>query len=134
MMSCRLVRRSLLELTRQTASDELRLQVESHLEECAACTEEAARWKLVGLVKRYEAPGLNALAQRRILERLMTVAASPARVVSSDRQLRRQVRRRSILIALPVAAMEAALVLVVGLRHRPHTVAEGEMLDAVEAG
>lgn len=144
MISCRMVRRALLELTRQTASDALRLQVESHLEECAACAEESAHWKLVGLVKRYEGPRLSALAHRRILDRLVTAAASPmpgigpARLAQERAGLRPaprpRSRRRALALALPALAAAATLFPMVGLRHRPQIVAEGETVDATEAG
>ncbi|HEX2660627.1 MAG TPA: tetratricopeptide repeat protein, partial [Polyangia bacterium] len=109
-------------------------------EECAACAEEAAHWKLVGLVKRYDGPRLNALAHRRILDRLVTAASSPApgigpATLAHERAVPRPRSRRALIVAVPaLAAAAAALVLLVGTRHRPRVVAEGETLDAIEAG
>jgi hypothetical protein len=137
MISCRLVRSRLLEMTRQTASDAIRLEVESHLQECASCQEEAARWKLIGLIKQSEGPRLTGLARRRILDRLVTVAAAPGGgLLPRVSVLQQARRRRGILVGVfSATALAAVMILLVGVpRSRLHTVGEGEVLDAVESG
>jgi len=135
-MSCGGVRKQLMEMTRRTASDAVRLQVESHLEDCPTCRAESARWKLVGLMKDYDGQRLGPAAHKRILERLTTpVAPMAGWRRPGARELQRARHRRGLLVTASFALAVGLVILVTGTpKPRSHTVAEGETLSAAEAG
>ena len=126
----------MMEMTRRTASDAVRLEVESHLEDCPACAAESARWKLVRLMKEYSGPRLGPAAQKRILERLTTpVAPMGGSRRTGVSELQRARRRRSVLVTTFSAIAVSLVILVIGTHENlSPTIAEGETLNAAESG
>jgi TolA-binding protein len=128
----------MLEVTRQEASDALRLEVESHLEECRACDAERARWRLLGVVKDHPAPRLGHGAERRILDQML--AASRRATGKGAAPLQR--RARWVPVAAMAGALVAAAVLFAGrlggfaidFGFGPPAVAEGQSVDATAPG
>jgi hypothetical protein len=125
MISCRVARRSLYETLRRDASDALRLELESHLLECAACREERARASVVGVLKRYAPPPLSRAAERRINDQLVAATREdpPARAA------RRLPRWRLLQPALALAAASA-----IWWARRPVPIAEGQVVTAAAPG
>jgi hypothetical protein len=75
MNSCRSTRRHLLDVVRGTATDAVRLEVESHLEECVSCQVERGHLGLLGVMKAQPPSRLAEAAERRIVSRLVTEQA-----------------------------------------------------------
>ena len=134
MISCRAARRQMLEATRQAATDALRLEVESHLEECDACEAERARWRLLDVLKDQPAPRLGHASERRVLAGML--AESRGATAGAVAPLQRRARW------VPATLVAAGLVLVApfltgrlgGLGFGPPAVAEGESVDAKAPG
>jgi hypothetical protein len=130
----------MLQVARQVATDAMRLEVESHIEDCAACEEECARWKLVGMVKRYLPPRLGPSAERRIIDGLVS-AGTPGLVAVaapvSPRPRSLSVARWSAITVSAAAFVFLGLFavhLVFGPRGSTEMVREGEVVDAVAPG
>ena len=131
MTSCRVTRGHLLELVRGTASDAVRLEVESHLADCEDCRVERAQYGLLGWLKEQPAPTLSASANRRVLGRLLEGAPVPfARGGTGAR------RRGSWLIALAagLAFSTAAALLLLHGRARVETLTVARLIETESAG
>ncbi|MES1157736.1 MAG: tetratricopeptide repeat protein [Haliangium ochraceum] len=120
-MTCRMVQRQFLDITRQSATDALRLEVESHVQDCATCAAEGLHWKLVGLVRQHPTARLDAAAEGRIIRQVVSSAVVP------DTARRRSMRRRpAVAIAgVSMLALAGVAVFVVGRRVRPDETAIG---------
>jgi Tetratricopeptide repeat/FecR protein len=80
-----MVERHLLDVVRHAASDAVRLEVEEHLGDCAACRQTRAAFGLVGLVKDQPPPRLGVSAERRIVARLVAGQGAKRPAVASHR-------------------------------------------------
>jgi hypothetical protein len=121
-----MTKKVLLELARGTASEAVRLEVESHLEDCAACRVERARWGLLEMLKEQPAPTLSPAAQRRVVARLLETDASAA---ARDR---RAVRSRGTrLVAACGAVAVSAVVLGAAIYTRGRLDQDGARIQTV---
>jgi hypothetical protein len=80
MTSCRRARGHIVDAVRGAASEAARLELDVHLQACAPCRTEHARWELVSRLKDAPARRLDDLAHQRIVRnlRLARVESSPA--------------------------------------------------------
>lgn len=134
MTSCRNTQRHLLDVVRRTASDAVRLEVESHLEDCPACQVERARLGLLGVLKDQPPARLGDAAEHRILSRL--VAGRAPRLTGRGAVARWE--PRGLRLTFAVAAFSiAALVLALrldGFHGAPSGPIEGEHIQATRPG
>ena len=132
MTSCRVTRGQLLELVRGTASDAVRLEVESHLADCEGCRSERARYGLLGWLKEQPASALGAAASRRVLARLLE--GTPASAARGRRApiVGRQRGARLFAVGAGLALSAAALILL--LHGRVETLSEPRQIEAESGG
>jgi hypothetical protein len=131
MSSCRHIQRQLLDVVRRTASDAVRLEVESHLEDCHDCQVERARLGLLGIVKDQAPARLSDAAERRIVSRLVAMRAAPAkgRAVASPRGSRWAFAVGAFTVAALVLSLRLG-----AFRSAPSSLAEGERIEAAQPG
>jgi hypothetical protein len=121
----------LLELVRGTASDAVRLEVESHLADCEDCRVERAQYGLLGWLKEQPAPSLTAPANRRVLARLLEGA--PATSAGGGTEARRRGSRR-LAVAAGLAFSAAAALLIVHGRARVEVLTAPRLIETESAG
>jgi hypothetical protein len=134
MTSCRSTQRQLLDVVRRTASDAVRLEVESHLEDCPACQVERARLGLLGVLKDQPPARLGEAAEHRILSRL---AAGRAPHLTGRGAVARWEPRGLRLTFAAAAVSIAALILALRLdafHGAPSGPVEGERIQATRPG
>jgi hypothetical protein len=130
--SCRVTRKNLLEVVRGTASEAVRLEVESHLEDCESCSVERGRWGLVGLLREQPTPTLSAGAQKRVLTRLLESRVGEG---SRMRSVVDSSRRRAVLAACVAGGLAAAtLTFAIVGRERGETLTETKRIEASAPG
>jgi TolA-binding protein len=127
-ISCRAARARMLDVARRGATEAVSLEMESHIERCAPCEDERARWRLLGLLKDEATPILGDAAERRILSHLLEEAGSVVKPAPTGPRWRRPV------LASVAAGVTMAVVAAVAshglLRLGPATnVAEGQQLE-----
>jgi hypothetical protein len=121
----------LLELVRGTASDAVRLEVESHLADCEDCRTERARYGLLGWLKEQPAPALGAAANRRVLARLLEGA--PAGAARGEIGTRRR-GSRLVAVAAGLAFSAAAVLLLVHGRAGVETLTAPRLIENASGG
>ena len=131
-MTCRAARTAIVDCLREDASETLRLMLEAHLDGCAACRGERARWSLVKSL-RHESPHLGELARQRVV-RAMVATVDAARTAP---ELKRPAPWRALFAAGVLATTGAAAVLF--FARPPPTapvaaLAEGAELHVEQAG
>jgi putative zinc finger protein len=88
-MTCRRVRRLLVEHVRGQVPEPTLVQLDLHVMTCAGCRLERARWATVGSLRAWSPPTLGATAQARILGQLRAAHADGSAEAEPSRRRRR---------------------------------------------
>jgi len=139
MISCGFAERGLIEATRGSASDALRLELEAHLAECASCRDSGKAFGLLGALKAMPAAGLGSAAEARVVRAL--VAERGRGAPSEARRVR---RHRAAIVGGAVALAGAVLAGGLGLHFRElplagrgtvaSSITEGQRFEAARSG
>jgi len=127
-MSCRAVRAHMLDVARRGTSEAVSLEIEAHIEACAACEAERARWRLFGVVKDAPTASLGEAAERRILTHLLAVAPGAVTAPARGRW------RRPVVAVVCATALAVAGIAALRLARPAPTFADGQRIEATAPG